>query len=477
LLGAAVGLGVGIPLTWLVARRLPPLLPERFPVSPDDSTQRAGRSSSSAMPGAYPGRVIEVHHPEAVSSTNAINKQAVSLMVDHGMAELTGYDPGDPLAWKTLFHKDDVIGIKVNPVGRKSNPGETGRVHKAVGSISSFELLEKVVRRLQQIGVPAKNIVVFERYANEFCEVGYKNFVERELPGVRWLCASLGYSGQQLDIKGFDPDTRRMAVEVEKNVVGYDPDVFATMGYCLPEHSPRDDRRFRSHLSVIVSRLISKMITLPVLKDHRSAGVTLALKNMSHGMNNNVSRSHLANIVRGGLVASGDGTSSMVVLGPNQCNTFIPQAVAQNRLREKATLHILDGLIGVYEGGPGAWNRTWGTWRRKSIFFATDPVALDHVCWDIIDTKRAEEGWAPVERMGLLYQTPATSPASATTVLAANHPLAAITLDAATMNLMAGRTSESFNVRQPDHIMLAGQLGLGTFDREQITYRRTIVRG
>jgi hypothetical protein len=454
LLGAASGLAAGVPLTWLAARRYPHVIPSAHATPP-------GRPAGAVMPGAYPGRVVEVHHPGAVSADHVISRPAVSAMVDRGMAELTGHAPGDPLAWKTFFSRDDVVGIKVNPVGMKSRPD-------AIGSISSFELLDEVVRRLRQIGVPAENIIVFERYAAEFCAAGYKDFVERELPGVRWLCAGLGYSGQQLDIRGMDPDSRRLAPEVERNVVGYDPDVFTTMGYCLPEHSTRDDRRFRSHLSVIVSRLISKMITLPVLKDHRSAGVTLALKNMSHGMNNNVARSHLSGIAHG---FGPDGK----VLGPNQCNTFIPQAVAQQRLREKATLHILDGLIGVYEGGPGMWNRTWGTWRRQSLFFATDPVALDHVTWDIIDAKRAEEGWAPVERMGWLYQTPATPYASAAAALAAGGPLAAVTLDAAAANLIEGRRSEAFNVRQPDHIVLAGQLGLGVFDPDRITYRRLVL--
>jgi hypothetical protein len=205
------------------------------------------------------------------------------------------------------------------------------------------------------------------------------------------------------------------------------------------------------------------MITLPVLKDHRSAGVTLSLKNMSHGMNSNVARSHLAGI------AHGFGPAERV-MGPNQCNTFIPQCVSQQRLREKATLHIMDGLIGVYEGGPGSWNRTWGTWRRKSLFFATDPVAMDHVGWDIIDAKRAEVGWAPVERMGWLFQTPGTPYASAMASFAASNPLGAVALEAATSNIMAGRGSEAFNMRQPDHVVLAGQLGLGIFDNQRITY-------
>src|SRR2546429_53196 len=93
-------------------------------------------------------------------------------------------------------------------------------------------------------------------------------------------------------------------------------------------------------------------------------------------------------------------------MGPNQCNTFIPSAAGQLPMRQKATLHILDGLIGVYEGGPGTWNTTWATWPYKALFFATDPVAMDHVGWNIIDAKRVQEGWQPVSRMGLLQDMP-----------------------------------------------------------------------
>jgi hypothetical protein len=468
LLGAAAGLAGGVPLTWLAARRLPLVVPSFTTVTPEESARRSGRAAGEMMPGRYPGRVIEVHHPHAVSPANLVNRKAVEAMVDRGMAELTGADPRDIRgAWGGLFEKGDVVGIKVNPVGRRPMPGE-GRNPRSVGSISSPELLVKVVRCLREVGIPPADIIVFERYASEFCEAGYKDLVERELPGVRWTVSGAGYSAYQLDVRGFDPDSARLSPEVASHVVGYDPDVFTTMGFCLPEHSKHDDRRFRSHLSVIVSRLINKMITLPVLKDHRSAGVTLALKNMSHGMNNNVARSHLPLIPH--------GLSEGKVLGPNQCNTFIPQAVAQHRLRQRATLHILDGLIGVYEGGPGSWNRTWGTWRHKGLFFATDPVALDHVGWDIIDVRRAEEGWAPVERMGWLAQTPASQLASTLAPLAANHLLAAATLTASANNILQGRTTESFNLRQPEHIILAGQLGLGEFDREKISYARVEMR-
>jgi hypothetical protein len=264
-----------------------------------------------------------------------------------------------------------------------------------------------------------------------------------------------------VDIEGYDGRRDR-----DPHVVGYDPDVFVHMGFATPEHDPKDDRRFRSHLSVIITRLVNKFITIPVLKDHRSAGVTLALKNLSHGLNNNVARSHLSGMQYGGMV------SSRQVSGPNQCNTFIPTAVSQPALREKATLHILDGLVGVYEGGPGSWNKTWATWRHKGLFFATDPVALDHVGWDILDRKRAEQGWRPVAQMGLLHSVPAAMLSSGLAALAAHGAPDAATLVAAGQNYRGGRETEVFDRRTPEHVILAQTIGLGVFDARRIDHRR-----
>lgn len=71
-----------------------------------------------------------------------------------------------------------------------------------------------------------------------------------------------------------------------------------------------------------------------MLKHRQSAGVTLALKNMSHGLVNNVSRSH-------------------VTTTANACGIFIPAVVDLPVIREKVVLHILDGVKAAYHGGPG----------------------------------------------------------------------------------------------------------------------------
>ena len=93
---------------------------------------------------------------------------------------------------------------------------------------------------------------------------------------------------------------------------------------------------------------------------------------------------------------------------------------------------------GVFQGGPFAIRPDW-TWERNSMFFATDPVAMDHIGWEIVDAQREKKGLPPVGAVGK-------------------------------MGLDAER--EDFDMRQPQHIPLAGALGLGVFDKERIEHTR-----
>ncbi|GEM_PF-187499 len=462
LLGAGAGLAVGAPLGWLGLRGWQTLTPF---IGRTVEEPRA----PLGMPGPFPGRVVEVRHPQVINDAYAINQDAVRQMMNRGMCGLTGSDDA-PMAWRRFFERDDIVGVKVNPVGRGPMPGEAGRVAGARESISSPAVVVETVRALHEhCGIPKRNIIVFERYANEFRDTGYERLMScRDLDGCRWYASASGYDSTQLAIDGRDPSQMR-----DPHVVGYDPDQFVTMGFAAPANGNndpnlqkrfhrRDDRIHRTHLSMIVSRMVNKIVTIPCLKDHKSAGVTIALKNLSHGMNNNVARSHISGIYRR------DGAQS----GPNQCNTFIPTAVNQRPLREKAVLHICDGIVAVYEGGPGCWNRTWGTWQRKSLFFATDPVAMDHVGWDIIDAKRAEVGYVPVGHMGLVQggQQLRPSPGLAALTAGSQSPIA-IAAALAEHRRQVGFVNEPFDRRQPEHVALAGLLGLGVFDAERIEHR------
>ncbi len=183
---------------------------------------------------------------------------------------------------------------------------------------------------------------------------------------------------------------------------------------------PKDDRLYRSHLGKLVTKTVNKIVAIPVLKDHGSAGVTGALKNMSHGSVNNVARSHSTPFT-------------------NVCNQFIPQMVSHPIIRQKFVLQIMDGIRGVFQGGPFGPNLDW-TWENNSIFFATDPVALDHVEWGIVDAQRAKKKLPPVAACGKTAMDPLNR--------------------------------EGFDVRQPQHIALAGALGLGYFDLKSNKGRR-----
>jgi uncharacterized protein (DUF362 family) len=453
LFGAGLGVVAGGSLAWLGKGWA-----ERWGLLQQDRRSFTGTSveiknPEFAMPGPFPGRVVEVHHPDSVRGSHTVNSAAVGQMMARGMQNLTGAD--NPLdAWRRFFSPGDIVGIKVNPVGQKGSD--------KIGAISSPAIVLEVVDWLKQVGVKGRDIVVFERYATEFRKAGYEDVMrERVMDDVRWYASSSDGGNVQLDIEGYDGRRDR-----DPHVVGYDPDTFVHMGFAAPEHDPADDRRFRSHLSSIITKLVDKVITIPVLKDHRSAGVTLALKNMSHGFNNNVARSHLSGIVRL------DGSVS----GPNQCNTFIPTAASQNPTRQKATLHILDGLVGVYEGGPGTWNATWATWPYKSLFFATDPVALDHVGWDIIDAKRVQEGWPPAARMGLMEITPGVKLSTRLAAFTARDFAGTAAYNLSAARLEAGRATESFDRRQPEHIILSGLVGLGIFDANRIDHRKITLK-
>jgi uncharacterized protein (DUF362 family) len=390
------------------------------PVSADEGADPA----TFVLPGPFPGRVIEVHHPGCLVDGKP-SRAAVGAMIASGMTNLTGA-PDPTAAWKRFFTAGDVVGIKVNPVGRSTRADRPG-------VITSAEAILEVIEGLKSAGVKPSDIVVFERYRKQFQECGYDKVAAAA--EAYWECAAFEYDETQLDLEGFSRGDRqekehgKARQEKDHRISGYDPTVFKSLDFVHPLNDPADPHSRRSHLCNIVSRRCNKIIDLCLLKDHASAGITGALKNMSHGFANNVSRSH--------------GSP-----GLNQCNTFIPAIVSMPRLRQKVVLHIMEGLRAMHQGGPGVWNAAYGTWEYKSMLFSTDPVAMDRVAWDILDLKRVASGLPPLAKTGLM----------ATGVRGVRN----------------GRDveSETFDYRQPQHVELAGVLGLGVFARTADDWKR-----
>lgn len=363
-IGGGVALGVGAARAKLLAVTA--------------GTQSKAEPSKLAMPGPYRGRVVAVQNP-AVLVSGEYQAEAVRQMMRLGMKELVGAD-GWVDAWRRFFEPGDVVGIKVNPVGQPH-------------VISDATVVREIIAGLESAGVKRQDIVVYDRYRKEFLRAGFDKWLPE---GARMSSAVEEYDS------------------VQQGIDGYDPDHYMDMALTLPGYVVDDVRARRSYAARFIAREINKLINLPVLKDHQSAGVTLALKNMSHGLVNNVCRSH--------------SSSSL-----NACNAFIPAAVSIPVIRNKAVLHILDGVKGLYHGGPFA--RPQFVWEHHTLYFATDPVALDHIGWEVIDAKRISLG----------------------------------------MKKLVEDTPDEFSTfvhRQPEHVEIAGALGLGEWDRAKIDLRQ-----
>ncbi|MEZ5401152.1 MAG: DUF362 domain-containing protein [Bryobacteraceae bacterium] len=337
-------------------------------------TSSKADASRLAMPGLHKGKVVAVQNPASIVG-GKFGPGPIAGMIRTGMTRLTGA-PDATAAWKQFVEPGDVVGIKVNPVGAP---------HVA----SSPEVLREIIAGLQSAGLKPQDIVVYDRYRRQFLGAGFDKWIPEK---VRWSSATEDYE------------------EIQHAIEGYDPDHYMDMALTHPGYDVSNLTARRSYAAKFITREVNKLINLPVLKDHQSAGVTLALKNLSHGLVNNVSRSHSSKTL-------------------NACGSFIPAVVAMPVIRNKTVLHIMDGVKALYHGGPGA--RPQFVWEHKTMYFATDPVALDRIGWEEIDKKRVAAGMKTI---------------------ALDRP----------------DQFSTFVSRQPEHVELAGALGLGEWDREKI---------
>jgi uncharacterized protein (DUF362 family) len=254
-------------------------------------------------------------------------------------------------------------------------------------------VVREIIANLEAAGIRKQDIVVYDRYRDQFLKVGFDKWLPE---GVRTSSATGDYD------------------DIQQRIDGYDPDHYMDMALTLPGYDLNSLAARRSYAAKFITKEVNKLVNLCVLKDHQSAGITLALKNLSHGLVNNVSRSHSSSTL-------------------NACGAFIPAVVSMPVIRNKAVLHILDGVKGLYHGGPSA--RPQFVWGHNTMYFATDPVALDRIGWEAIDEKRKSAGMASI---------------------AESKP----------------DKFSTFLNRQPEHVEIAGAMGLGEWDRNKIQVQK-----
>ena len=143
------------------------LAPTDAPTS-EPTAEPAPTSPPTAEPPPDPlGRVVQVH--AGVWDGDNLIEDALYQMLDASITQLTGQNDAGQ-AWASLFAPQERIAIKVN-----------------VLSISSFwthaPLVMAITERLQEAGVPAEQIVIFDYNSRELPNAGY--VINQDGPGVR----------------------------------------------------------------------------------------------------------------------------------------------------------------------------------------------------------------------------------------------------------------------------------------------------
>ncbi len=284
-------------------------------------------NSVSAVSNVRSARVVIMRRPEVFGHGGGadirnlgIDSKVARQMVRESVTALVGTRTSKD-AWSSLFGPKDVVGIKVNCLG-----GRIFSSHPAV--------VDGVIDGLREAGVKDEDIIVWDRFSRELKAAGF---------AINVTGAGIRYLGT--DERGY----------------GYtrEPILHRSIGSCF---------------SMILASKCSAIVSVPLLKDHDIAGVTINLKNF-FGAIQKPSLYH-----------------------DNHCDPYIADLNAHPLIREKNRLIICDALLGVCDGGP-AYNQD-GAWKYGGVLASTDPVALDRVATDIIEMQRQKTGKPSLKEAG-----------------------------------------------------------------------------
>jgi hypothetical protein len=166
-----------------------------------------------------PSQLVRVHHAGVRADDDTLVPDALRQMLDAGITHLTGINDANH-AWAALFSPTERIAIKVNTIMSSSY-------------WTPVPLVMAVAQSLQDAGIPAEQIVIFDRDPSELRNAGYT--INKDGPGV--LCTNTtGYA------KGY-------------KLVGIAAGLSETLLSC------------------------DALINMPILKSHGNAGMTFSMKN------------------------------------------------------------------------------------------------------------------------------------------------------------------------------------------------------
>jgi uncharacterized protein (DUF362 family) len=189
---------------------------------------------------AVPSRVVRCQS-ENVWQNDKLESSVLNQMLDALIIQMTGITPAKN-AWRALFDPNERIAIKVNTI---------------LGSMTGTHvpLVLAVANRLQASGIPAEQIVIYDRNTYELQIAGYT--LNDSKPGVQCIATNDRYNG----------DWNVVDVPVKLSQVLLDCDA---------------------------------LINIPILKQHGMAGISFAMKN-HYGTIDKPSHFHAGEYIQRGL--------------------------------------------------------------------------------------------------------------------------------------------------------------------------------
>ena len=120
--------------------------------------------------------------------------------------------------------------------------------------------------------------------------------------------------------------------------------------------------------------LVDSHISIPVLKDHDIAGVSIGMKNF-YGAIYNPNKFHF-----------------------NRCDPYVADLMNFPIIKDKLKLIVCDATRVQVNNGPAYYPR-YG-WEYGGLLVSCDPVALDYIGWQIIEKRRAELKLKSLQKSG-----------------------------------------------------------------------------
>jgi len=290
--------------------------------------QAAGLSLHQS--GSERARVLIVENSNATYQYQP-NAAFVQEMVNRGITNFTG-KPAIGEAWRSLVSTGDVVGIKV---------------FSAAGPINGTRpaVVAAVVHGLLAAGLPPDHVIIWDRDEADLHRAGFFR-----------LATQLHVRAAGSEQAGYDPT----------NFYLPDTPIIGQLVWGDSEFGQKGpDVGKRSFVSRLVSRQITKIISVSPLLNQDTVGVCGHLYDLTMGSVDNTLRFQE---------------------DPGRLAVAVPEIYALPAVGDRVVLNITDALIGQYEGG--AKGLLQYSTVLNQLWFSRDPVALDTLALQELDRER-----------------------------------------------------------------------------------------